>query len=249
MRTFTVRRTVLAATVMAAALVTTACGGTENNASSAGASGKGPSATSTVSPTPSAGKSGQAGTDSAGAGGKQSAGGTNSGTSAGGSADSGTAGKQPTGGTKPGGGAQTKVVTCTGDNTRVVVTRPARPINHLLLTATNKGSASCDLYRAPLLRFDDEQSATAIDDSTQQQSVIRLAPGQSAYASVILIGERTGEEANGRTTSRLGVHFDSRDASGSVGRPATLTLPADTYKTDDAKVTHWVNSLDEALGY
>lgn len=248
MRTFTVRRTVLAATVLAAALVTTACGGAEaGKTPSAAGSNKGPSATSTVTPAPSPS---QAGAGAADSGGKQSAGGTDSGTSSGGNGATGTGGKQSTGGTKqPGGGAQAKVVTCTGDNTRVVVNRPARPINHLLLTATNRGSVSCDLYRAPLLRFDDEQSATAIDDSTQQQSVIRLAPGQSAYASVILIGERTGEEANGRTTTRLGVHFDSRDASGSVGRPANLTLPADTYKTDDAKVTHWVNSLDEALAY
>ncbi|MFD9032086.1 DUF4232 domain-containing protein [Streptomyces sp. NPDC059567] len=247
MRTFTVRRTALAATVMTAALLTTACGGTETGkAPSAEASGKSPSATSTVAPAPSSGQSGTGGTDS---GGKESAGGTNSGTSAGANGGTSTDGKQTTGGTKKPGGDQAKVVTCTGDNTRVVVNRPSRPINHLLLTATNKGPASCDLYRAPLLRFDDEQAATAIDDGTQQQSVIRLAPGQSAYASVILIGERTGEEANGRTTSRLGVHFDSRDASGSVGSPAILTLPADTYKTDDAKVTHWLNSLDEALAY
>ncbi|MFE5485265.1 DUF4232 domain-containing protein [Streptomyces sp. NPDC056527] len=247
MRTFTLRRTVLAATVMTTALLTTACGGTETGKTpSAGASGKGPSATSTVSPTPSVGQSGTGGTNS---GGKESAGGTNSGTNAGTGGGTHTDDKGTTGGTKKPGGGQAKVVTCTGDNTRVVVTRPSRPINHLLLTATNKGPASCDLYRAPLLRFDDEQSATAIDDGTQQQSVIRLAPGQSAYASVILIGERTGEEAHGRTTSRLGVYFDSRDASGSVGSPAILKLPADTYKTDDAKVTHWMGSLDEALGY
>ncbi|MFB7374725.1 DUF4232 domain-containing protein [Streptomyces sp. NPDC056222] len=247
MRTFTIRRAVLAATVMTAALVTTACSGTETGkAPSAEGSGKGPSATSTVAPSAS---SGQSGTDAADSGGKQTAEGTTGGTSA--STDGGTSpdGKQATGGVKKPGGGQAKVVTCTGDNTRVVVNRPARPINHLLLTATNKGPASCDLYRAPLLRFDDEQSATAIDGSTQQQSVIRLAPGQSAYASVILIGERTGEEANGRTTSRLGVYFDSRDASGSVGRPAILTLPADTYKTDDAKVTHWLSDLDEALSH
>ncbi|WP_329118185.1 DUF4232 domain-containing protein [Streptomyces sp. NBC_01353] len=247
MRTFNVRRTVLAATVMTAALVTTACGATgTSNAPSAEGSGKGPSAASTVAPSSSSGQSGTGATDS---GGKQTAGGTDSGTSAGTNGGTSTDGKQTTGGTKKPDGGQAKVVTCTGDNTRVVVNRPARPINHLLLTATNKGSASCDLYRAPLLRFDDEQSATAIDDGTQQQSVIRLAPGESAYASVILMGERTGEEANGRTTARLGVHFDSRDASGSVGRPAILTLPADTYKTDDAKVTHWLNNLDEALSY
>ncbi|MFD7321469.1 DUF4232 domain-containing protein [Streptomyces sp. NPDC059875] len=252
MRTFDIRRTVLAATVLTAALATTACGATETGkAPSSDAAGKGPSVTSTATASPSPSQSGATSSNSGGtnSGGKQSTGGTSTGTNTDGSTGGSTGGKQTTGGAKQPADGPVKAVTCTGDNNRVVVTRPTRPINHLLITATNKGSVPCDLYSAPLLRFDEEQAATAIDDGTKQQSVIRLAPGQSAYASVILMAERTGSEVNGRTTSRLGVNFASRDASGSVGRTASVTLPADTYKTDDAKVTHWVTSLDEALTY
>lgn len=248
MRTFSIRRTALAVGLMAAALATSACGGTET-----GKALSSDTSTATASPSAAGGSSAGA-TDSDGTNGGTNAG-TNGGSSTSGkqstgaSSSTGSGGRQATEGAQRPSGSQARVVTCTGDNTRVVVNRPARPINHLLLTATNMGSVACDLYSAPLLRFDDEQAATAIDDSTRQQSVIRLAPGQSAYASVVLMAERTGDDVHGRTTARLGVHFAARDASGSVGRSVPLALPADTYKTDDAKVTHWLSSLDEALAY
>ncbi|WP_374986419.1 hypothetical protein [Streptomyces fradiae] len=41
----------------------------------------------------------------------------------------------------------------------------------------------------------------------------------------------------------------ARDASGSVGAPTTVKLPAGTYKTDDAAVTYWQSSLDDTLSF
>lgn len=225
-----VRRTALAAAVLAAALSATACGITEVS--------KAPSATSTTSATtaPTASAAPSATGPAAGSTGSSAP-----------SADA-HANVTATAARKPG-GQGAAVATCTGANTRVVVNRPARPVNHLLLTATNKGSASCDLYGAPYLRFDQDQAATAIDDSTRRQSVIRLAPGRSAYASVVLMGERTGDEVNGRTPSRLGVHFAAADGAGSVGPSVRLKLPSGTYLTDDARVMHWTESFDDALAH
>ncbi|MGW7431526.1 DUF4232 domain-containing protein [Streptomyces sp. NPDC054861] len=247
MRTFDIRRTTIAGALLAAALTTSACGAAETGKTpSAGASGK--TSTATVAPTAPT-SPGPSASDGTSAGGTATGGSTTPGSGTGGtkgrqtsdsSGGKGSAGQQ-------GGGAE--AVTCTGGTTRVTVKRPARPINHLLLTTTNSGSVPCDLYGAPLLRFDQEQSATAIDEATRPQSVIRLAPGESAYASVVLTGERAGSEAHGRTATRLEVHFAGRETAGSVGPSATLGLPSGTYKTDDAKVMYWTTSFEDALSY
>ncbi|GGP96593.1 DUF4232 domain-containing protein [Streptomyces roseolilacinus] len=238
-----VRRTALAAAVLAAALSTTACGITEVS--------KDPSVTSTTSASTAPTASAAPSTTGPAAGGTAPSAPSASGTT-------GTPTSAPsaaayatvtTAAARKPAGQGAAVATCTGAHTRVVVNRPARPINHLLLTATNKGSASCDLHGAPYLRFDQDQAATAVDDSTRLQSVIRLAPGRSAYASVVLVGERTGDEVNGRTASRLGVHFAAADGAGSVGPSVRLKLPSGTYLTDDARVMHWTESLEDALAY
>ncbi|GGT18120.1 DUF4232 domain-containing protein [Streptomyces purpureus] len=242
MRTFSIRRTAVAAAVLAAALSATACGADDVTKDPSPAA-KGVTAGPSASALPPTGGTDTAGKDTSGedTSGKETAG-------QGSSGKGGATGHQPTGGAKEQGG-QAKAVTCTGYNTKVVADRPARPINHLLLTATNKGSVPCDLYGAPFLRFGQDQAATAIDEATRPQSVIRLAPGQSAYAAVVLAGERTGSEAGGRDVTQLAVLFAAGDGSGSTGRSVSLKLQAGTYKTDDAKVTYWQNSLDDALGY
>ncbi|WP_052411853.1 DUF4232 domain-containing protein [Streptomyces sp. NRRL S-118] len=248
MRTKTTRATALAAIALAAALATTACesGNAAAERSASGTPQAGGSAASSASSAPDASGSG----GPAGTGGDRA---TGTATPRPGSKGNGSAAGDRgagSGGTADGAdGARGPVVTCTGANNAVDVKRPARPINHLLLTTTNRGSVPCDLYGAPLLRFDEDQAATAVDDGTRGHSVIRLAPGESAYASVVMVGERTGSEVNGRTVARLGVLFAPRDGSGSTGPSVSLTLPPGTYKTDDVTVTHWLSDLDEALAH
>ncbi|MFJ8588809.1 DUF4232 domain-containing protein [Streptomyces sp. NPDC093595] len=248
MRTHTLRTSALVAAALAAALTTTACGSGSSEAerSASSAPQTHVSAASAAPSAPAASASGRP----TGTGGDRAAGAA--------APRSDSKGKgSPTSGREAGnagaagaaGGAGGPVATCTGANSAVDVKRPARPINHLLLTTTNRGSVPCDLYGAPILRFDGDQAATAVDDSTRRQSVIRLGPGESAYASVVLAGERIGSEVNGRTVARLAVLFAPRDGSGSTGPSVGLTLPADTYKTDDATVTHWMSDRDEALAH
>ncbi|MFF8385029.1 DUF4232 domain-containing protein [Streptomyces kanasensis] len=252
-----IRRTTIAAALLTAALSTSACGITEVSKDPASAV---PAGTAVTAPAPSTAPVSPGG-DTTGTprvpGGSSTDGSGTPGTAAPSApaAGSAAADRQATGGMptahRPNGGktAAAAVATCTGANTRVVVQRPVRPINHLLLTATNKGSAPCDLHAAPYLRFDQAHAPTAVDDSTRQQSVIRLAPGGSAYASVVLMGERTGGEVNGRTASRLGVHFASANGAGSTGPSVQLTLPSGTYLTDDARVMHWTESFEDATSY
>ncbi|MEU2259312.1 DUF4232 domain-containing protein [Streptomyces sp. NPDC019645] len=97
-----------------------------------------------------------------------------------------------------------------------------------------------------MLRFDDEQSATRVIDDSKPQAVVTLAPGQAAHASITL-SAADGSGSNGRTAKRLTVHFAPRDGNGSTGAPAELTLPAGTYKDDNAAVTYWQSDMADAL--
>ncbi|MET4923154.1 DUF4232 domain-containing protein [Streptomyces sp. PSRA5] len=142
-------------------------------------------------------------------------------------------------------GAKSKTSTaCTGSNTKVTVTKAVRPINHLLVTATNASGRNCDAYYAPLLGFDDAQSVTQINEDSQPQAVVTLAPGESAYASIALGG------ADGAPTTaayKLSVHFSGRDNQGSVGSAANITLPKGTMISDAASVSYWQSTMADAL--
>ncbi|MGY5125317.1 DUF4232 domain-containing protein [Streptomyces nigrescens] len=232
MRTIRSRTAAAATAALLAGLSLSACQ-SDSDAASGTPSGARPEAGATAS--------GEAG----GTGKAQGEGsGTGPGASGGQSKDAGKAGGT---GSKQG-TADGSSAACTGANTKAVITKVPRPINHLLLTITNTGSRSCHAYSAPLLRFDDEQSATRIMEDSQPQSVVTLAPGRSAYASILLSGEGGGD-SGGRTAQRLAVHFAPRSGSGSAGTPLELTLPAGTHKDNNAAVTYWQGSASDALTF
>ncbi|MGW1848702.1 DUF4232 domain-containing protein [Streptomyces sp. NPDC001966] len=244
MRNNRLRTTALAATALLAALSLTACNGTEDGAKS------GPSAAASDFAAQDTGK--DAGKDTQGTG-------TDSGTDAK-SPDENTASdsKSSTGSTSgqksdtngrnsTTGSGNKSPVTCTGSNTKVTVTKVSRPINHLLLTATNTGSAPCYAYHAPALRFDDAQAAFPVLRDSIPQAVVTLEPGQSAYASIGLSGEPDGQELHQGT--HLSVYFTNKADQGSTGAPAELTLPAGTSWGDNGFVTYWQTEMDAALTY
>ena len=139
-------------------------------------------------------------------------------------------------------------VTCTGGNTKTVVSKVNRPINHLLLTVTNTGDRPCYAYYAPKLRFDDAQAVFPILESSRPQAVVTLDPGQSAYAAIGLTGE-PGAGPAPRKAAHLQVNFSGRNAAGSTGAPAELTLPAKTYWDDNGYVTYWQTEMADALTF
>lgn len=160
-------------------------------------------------------------------------------------------------GSKPGGpapGAKDDgpvTTACTGATAKVVVSKVSRPVNHLLLTVTNTGSRACNAYGAPFVGFDDAQAPIGRIEESRPQAVATLAPGDSAYASVVLSGERGGDpEAHGRTVRKVSVHFAPGDGSGgSVGSGRTVAAPSGTYADDDARVSYWQRTLEDALTY
>jgi hypothetical protein len=235
-----IRTTALAATALLAALSLTACGGDgSGNDGKAGAAA--PAANTTATDT-------DTGKDK-----EKDAKETDSGTTDAPAENVSTASKSSTGGSsgKSSAGAtgsgSKSTVTCTGSNTKVTVSKVRRPINHLLLTATNTGSVPCYAYHAPSLRFDDAQAAFPVLRDSIPQAVVTLAPGQSAYASIGLSGEPDGQELHKGT--HLGVYFTGKSNQGSTGASAELTLPAGTTWGDNGFVTYWQSEMADALTY
>ncbi|WP_432081197.1 DUF4232 domain-containing protein [Streptomyces sp. WAC 04229] len=131
---------------------------------------------------------------------------------------------------------------CSASDVRITAANAPRPINHLLLTATNTGSKTCALPEYPAARFGEAQSVPPVAESSKPQSLTTLAPGESGYAGVRLSsGDGSGE--GGYDTETLTIPFED----GSIAR---VTLPSGGVFVDSAlTVTYWQTSAANALEY
>ncbi|MCG8966250.1 DUF4232 domain-containing protein [Streptomyces sp. CL12-4] len=250
----TTRTRLFAATTVAlAALALTACeGGSDTGAES----GPSTSATATGQNTPSAGASASTGGDKGSSGtttgsGTDTHGSTGSTGSAGSAGSSGSGGKDASSGSaggNSGSGAQGSddeddmPGKCSASDVKITAQKLSRPLNHLLLTATNTGSKTCMLPPYPAARFGEAQSVPPVAEATKPQSLTGVAPGESGYAGVLLsAGDGSGE--NGYETNTLTIPFED-------GSIATVALPAGGVYVDTAlTVTYWQTDVDAALGF
>lgn len=131
---------------------------------------------------------------------------------------------------------------CSASDVKITATKVPRPLNHLLLTATNTGSKTCMLPPYPAARFGEAQSVPPVAEATKPQSLTGVEPGKSGYAGVVLSsGDGSGED--GYETNTLTIPFED-------GSIATVALPAGGVYVDTAlTVTYWQTSMDAALGY
>ena len=122
-------------------------------------------------------------------------------------------------------------------------------INHLLLTATNTGDATCYASYAPLLRLGDEaQAVVPRNEDSKPQAVVTLAPGETAYAA-LLTSSAALEGDGGYTATSLGLQFADADDRPLDGL-AEVQLPGgEVYVDDTAQVSYWQSSLNDALGW
>ncbi|MFI0719337.1 DUF4232 domain-containing protein [Streptomyces sp. NPDC021224] len=142
-----------------------------------------------------------------------------------------------------------KPVTCEGSNTKTVAAPLNRPVNHMLLTVTNTGSATCYLYGYPALQFTGAQSVPPPVEASHPQAVVTLFPGESGFASVTL-SAADGSGEYGYTAKTLAVHFSGRSGNESVGTAAHPPLPAKGLYIDSTlKTTYWQQSMDDALNW
>ncbi|MFJ8056647.1 DUF4232 domain-containing protein [Streptomyces sp. NPDC096142] len=246
MPAFTARprtRLFAAATVALAALSLTACSDKQ------GVQDEGPARTNATAPTspPDPEKTGGTGQAGGSTDGDSTSGNSQSGNSStGGSKSSGTGSDTGSG---TGSNTSERSVPCSGANTKVTAQQVSRPVNHMLLTVTNTGTKTCDLYYYPALNFDDAQSVPPVMKESQPQAVTTLAPGRSGYAGVALSGGDDGSGANGRTARSLAVYFYDRDNNG-ISPAATPALPPNGVHVDDSlRVTYWLSSARDALTY
>lgn len=140
-------------------------------------------------------------------------------------------------------------VACNGSNTAVTAQPVPRPLNHLLITVRNTGSKVCDLTYYPVLRFDEMQWVPRPIEASKPQAVVTLAPGESAYAGVLL-SAADGSGDGGTTGHRLTVGFQGRTPNSDGGPAATPSLPAKgVYYDSSLTVTYWQQSKEDALTY
>ncbi|MBL0780002.1 DUF4232 domain-containing protein [Streptomyces sp. WAC00276] len=138
-----------------------------------------------------------------------------------------------------------KTTSCTAEGTEVTVTEAPRPINHLLIKATNTSDTTCHLYYAPYLRFDQAQSAVPFIEESKPQAVVTLAPGESGYAGVLT---STPDGSHPYDATSLTLYYAARSGQGSTGAPSHPALPFDSVRVDSSNaVTYWQTSAADAL--
>jgi hypothetical protein len=138
---------------------------------------------------------------------------------------------------------------CAVGHLKGTVTTLNRPINHVLLTVTNVGTTTCNLYYYPGLRLDaDQQAVTQPVEDSKPQAVVTIAPGESAYAA---IGTSAADGSGGtpKLEKQVEVFLEARDQSGSLPGSLVLPLPAGTYVDDKAFVTYWESDLQSAVSW
>ncbi|MFI5807849.1 DUF4232 domain-containing protein [Streptomyces sp. NPDC051561] len=157
-------------------------------------------------------------------------------------------GKATTGTTTGAGGksdnnAPANRVRCDASNIKVTAQVVARPLNTMILTATNNGTKLCDLYYAPAVRFEGAQSVPPSMKDTQPQAVVSLRPGQSGYAAVKL-SSPTGTPDPGYTAKSLSIGFyDAEQRSLVAFAPARLPAKG-VYIDGSIRVSFWQSDLD-----
>ncbi len=236
-----------AAGVAVASLALTAC------QDGTGTRDEGASASQPVASTPSDASSPAPVESASGSGGNGSTanGSTGSGGDTAGSGESGSKGSSAGKGSAPGGSddAPATFNPCNGSNTSVSAAPVSRPVNHMLITVKNTGSKNCDLTYYPVLRFDEMQWVPQPVEESKPQAVVTLAPGESAYAGVLL-SAADGSGTGGATGKKLTVGFQGRTPNSDGGPAAIPSLPAaGVYYDSSLTVTYWQSSTDDALTY
>lgn len=148
------------------------------------------------------------------------------------------------------GGARVTVPACSQKDLGVSATKePADSTDarHLLLTVQNAGDQRCNVYRYPLVRLGaGRTTAPVIEDSAPMPGEpVTLAPGQEAYAALLVNGPMDEYEAKSITLSLQG-----RKPGSTAGMPIDVPMPVETlYANDGQRVTYWTTAPGYALDF
>ncbi|MER5384458.1 DUF4232 domain-containing protein [Streptomyces sp. NPDC002688] len=146
--------------------------------------------------------------------------------------------------------AKATVAACSQDVLGVsAVKEPAdsHDARHLLLSVQNAGDKKCKLYRYPLVRLGaGRTTAPVIKESDPNPGVpVTLAPGEEAYAALLVNGPMDEYEAKSITLSLQG-----RTPGSLASKPIDVPMPVDTlYANDFQRVTYWTTAPGYALDF
>lgn len=135
---------------------------------------------------------------------------------------------------------------CTPEMLRFHAGEVRRPINHMLLSVTNFSDKICTFAAQPypLLRLvDDQQAVTPVIKDSKPQTVITLAPHESAYAG-ITTSAGDGSGGHGERIDHVGVAL----ATDTPLTPVELSNGRPVYvEPNAARVTYWQANSADAL--
>ncbi|MGP4048440.1 DUF4232 domain-containing protein [Streptomyces sp. 2A115] len=125
-----------------------------------------------------------------------------------------------------------------------------RPINHVLITATNTGSKACRIYSYPALRLSENSQAEAARvGQSQPQAVVTLDRGATAYAGLITASVDRNSQTK-VTTSSIGLSLYGPDGGPSeAGRDIAVPGGSLYVEEDNAQVTYWQDNASDALAW
>ncbi|UGQ11339.1 DUF4232 domain-containing protein [Yinghuangia sp. ASG 101] len=124
----------------------------------------------------------------------------------------------------------------------------AAETRHILITVQNAGGTTCDIFRHPYVLLGNAQApAPVIEESDPDPGVpVTLAPGDEAYAAMVLNGPMDEYEVTGISLTLQG------SAPGSTaGGPIDVPMPgaAPLYANDFQRVTYWTTAPGFALDF
>ncbi|WP_223188743.1 DUF4232 domain-containing protein [Streptomyces sp. TRM68416] len=119
------------------------------------------------------------------------------------------------------------------------VTVASGPVNHALLTATNKGAEPCLLAADELVITIPELDGAAEHMGPEGRDWI-LKAGEKAYAGIMFARADT---AGGRSTDKVEVALSAAES------PATVLIDGGPVTVNDGRVTSFFGSAEDALTY
>ncbi|MDH6622460.1 hypothetical protein M2271_000247 [Streptomyces sp. LBL] len=171
----------------------------------------------------------------------------------------GTASAKPGGGSgdtggssgNGGNGGRGTIAACTADDLGVSATQErvdSKDARHFLLIVQNAGDKKCNIYHYPYVKIGDAQGPTPVikDSSPDPGKPVTIAPGEEAYAALLVAGGARDEyEAKSVTLTLHGSKLGSK-----AGGPIDVPMPGDTLYADDGQlVTYWTTASGSALDF
>lgn len=124
----------------------------------------------------------------------------------------------------------------------------ATETRHLLITVQNAGSTTCNIFRYPYILLGDGQApAPVIEESDPDPGVpVTLAPGEEAYAAMVLNGPMDEYEVNS-----ISLTLQGSTPGSTAGGPMDVPMPGATplYANDFQRVTYWTTAPGFALDF